>query len=74
MRDLRRYASQTTFRLVTGFILLLFLIGLGLIALFLGREAAILGFVCLLMGLAPLALIWMTLLVIEWIVRRENRE
>jgi len=72
-RDLRKYAQQTNVRLFIGFILLLFLIGDGLIFVFYGREAAILGFMCLLAGLAPLVLIWLAFLGIEFVLHR-NRE
>jgi len=71
-RDLRRYARQTNFRLFVGFLLLLLLLGEGLIWFLYGREAAILGLICLLAGLAPLALIWLLLLLAEKIVRRAN--
>jgi hypothetical protein len=73
MRDLRRYARQTSARLLVGFIAILFIIGIGLIWFFYGREAALLGLVCLIGGLAPLALIGISLYLIEWIVRRANR-
>ena len=69
-RDLRKYAGQTNVRLVAGGILLLFIIGDGLIYLFLGRGAAVMGFTCLLLGLAPLVLIWLVLWLIEVVVRR----
>jgi len=73
IRDLRRYAQQTHARLIFGGILLLFLVGDGLIYIFYGREAAILGFVCLLAGLAPLSLIWLALTILDWIVRHANQ-
>ncbi len=41
-RDLRKYASQTNFRLVVGGLLLLFIIGDGLIYYFYGKGAAVL--------------------------------
>ena len=69
-RDLRRYARQTNFRLFAGFLLLLFLLGEGLIWSFYGRQAAILGLICLLAGLAPLVLIWLLLWLAEKLVRR----
>lgn len=72
MNDLRRYARQTNARLLTGFILILFLIGDGLIYLIYGPNAAILGALCLVAGLAPLLLIWLILLVMEWFVKRHN--
>ncbi len=57
VRDLRKYASQTSFRLVLWFILSLFVIGIGLIWLIYGRNAALLGVLCLLGAGIPVALI-----------------
>lgn len=74
MRDLRRYSRQTNFRLIGGGISLLFVVGLGLIALFYGPGAAGMGLVCLLLGLSPLVLIWLALELIEWVARRANPE
>lgn len=51
--DLRRYARQTRFQLVLGFLMLLFVVGDGLIYLIYGREAAVLGLVCLASGFIP---------------------
>ena len=73
-RDLRRYARQTNVRLFAGFLLILFLIGDGLIYIIYGREAAILGLVCIIAGLLPLALIWMAFTLIDWVVQRAIRE
>lgn len=72
MRDLRRYSKQTTFRLVVGFIAILFGVGLGLIYIFYGRAGAWLGFVCLIAGLAPLVIIWGVLLLLGWIAKKVN--
>jgi hypothetical protein len=69
-RDLRRYARQTNIRLGLGGVLLLFLVGDGLIYFFYGRNAAVLGMVCMILGLAPLLLIGLALWIIEWIARR----
>jgi len=73
MRDLRRYARQTNIRLLIGFILLLVIVGDGLIYVFYGRGAALMGLVCLGFGLAPLALIFLILFMMEWLVRRFNQ-
>ena len=73
-RDLRRYARQTNARLLIGGILILFVIGDGLIYLFYGRSAALMGLVCLIGGLAPLILIWLVLTLMGWIVKRANYE
>jgi hypothetical protein len=69
-RDLRRYARQTNARLILGGVLLLFLVGDGLIYLFYGSQAAMLGAICMVAGLSPMLLIWLALVIIEWISRR----
>jgi TM2 domain-containing membrane protein YozV len=72
MRDLRRFAEQTNRRLILGGIALLFIVGDGLVYIFYGKEAALTGLVCLIFGLSPLLLIWLSLAVITWIVRRAD--
>lgn len=72
-RDLRKYASQTNIRLILGGILLVFLVGDGLIYLFYGRYAALIGLMCLSIGLMPLVLIWLMLMVLEWITKKADR-
>jgi hypothetical protein len=69
-RDLRHYARQTNTRLVVGFLVLLFLVGDGLIYLIYGQRSAVMGLICLLMGLAPVFLIWVILMGFELIVKR----
>lgn len=69
-RDLRRYARDTNVRLFVGFLLILFLVGDGLIWIIYGREAALLGLVCLLAGLFPLLLIAMVLWGIDLFLAR----
>jgi hypothetical protein len=72
--DLRKYARQTNVRLLTGFILILFIIGDGLIYIFYGRQAALLGVICLIFGLIPLLLIWGALWVVDVIVKKANQD
>lgn len=71
-RDLRKYARQTNTRLIVGGLLLIFIIGDGLIYLFYGRNAAIMGLLCLMLGLSPLILIWIVLWGLGWVVKRAN--
>ena len=73
-RDLRQYARQTNIRLLIGFIFLLFLVGDGLIYIFFGREAALMGLICLLSTLAPVLMILVALWVIDWIAQRANKD
>jgi hypothetical protein len=72
MRDLRHYARQTNLRLFVGALLILFIIGDGLILLFYGKNAALAGLLCLLFALAPVFLIWIALLLIDWISKRSG--
>ena len=74
MRDLREYAKQTNVRLGVGAFLLLFVVGLGLIYVIYGAGAAMLGMVCLLAGLTPLVLIFLSFVVLDWIQKRANRD
>lgn len=72
-RDLRRYARQTHVRLIVGGVLLLFIVGDGLIYLIYGPNAAVSGLICLGIGLIPLLLIFLSLAIMDWIVKRANR-
>lgn len=74
MRDLRKYAKQTDVQLGVGAFLLLFLVGIGLIYFIYGAGAAMMGFLCLLAGLAPLLLIFLSLALLDWIYKRANRD
>ncbi len=73
-RDLRQYARQTHIQLIIGFLLILFIIGDGLIYLFYGQGAAMMGVICLLAGLTPITLIIVSLWIIDWVVRRKDQE
>lgn len=51
--DRRKYARDTRFRLVIGFVLILFMVGDGLIYVLYGQGAAVMGLLCLAAGLIP---------------------
>jgi hypothetical protein len=72
-RDLREYARKTNVRLGVGALLLLFIVGLGLIYLIYGKEAASFGLFCLLAGLAPVVLILFVFFSIDWIMKHAGR-
>ena len=72
--DVRKYARQTNARLIMGGILLLFLLGDGLIYIFYGPSAAVMGLICLAAGLFPLLLIWLDLTAIEWVTNKYNSD
>lgn len=73
-RDLRDYARQTNIRLILIGITLLYILGGGLIYLIYGPGAAISGILCLSIGLVPLLLIFIFLAIMDWIVKRANRD
>ena len=70
MKDLREYSKETNVRLVLGAFILLFVIGVGLIWLIYGGNAAGMAFTCLLAALFPVILILGIFLAIEWILKR----
>jgi len=68
-RDLRDFAKQTNIRLgIAGFVLL-FVVGIGLIYFIYGPGAAGVGLLCLLGSLVPIALIFLSLYGIDWILK-----
>ncbi|MGZ6316221.1 MAG: hypothetical protein ACXWNQ_03095 [Anaerolineales bacterium] len=69
-RDLRAYARQTNVQLAFAAFILLFGLGLALIYFIYGPGAAGVGLVCLLGSLVPIALIFLALLGLDWIVKR----
>jgi hypothetical protein len=71
-RDLRKYAKQTNFRLLLGFFGLLLVIGIGLIYLFYGRNAALMGLICTGAALIPAILVWLVLWLMGYIVKKAN--
>lgn len=71
-RDLRKYAKQTSVRLGLGAFFLLFIVGVALIYFIYGAGAAMLGFLCLLGALVPVALIFLSLALLDWIQKRAN--
>jgi TM2 domain-containing membrane protein YozV len=73
-RDLRKYTRQTNIRLVVGALVLLFIVGDGLIYLFYGTSAALTGLLCLLAGMAPVLLIILIILFLDWITKHVNRD
>ena len=72
--DLRKYTEQTNIRLGIGAVLLLLVIGTALIWFIYGFGAAMMGLLCLLGALVPIALIFLSLQVLDLINKRANRD
>ena len=73
-RDLRKYASQTNVQLIAGALILLFFVGVGLIAWIYGPGAAVMAFLCLLGALVPVGLIALFLFGLDVLVKRINKD
>ncbi|HEX9014230.1 MAG TPA: hypothetical protein VF813_11960 [Anaerolineaceae bacterium] len=74
IRDLRKYSRQTGFRVVAGFLLLVFIVGDGLIYIFYGGQQALIGLLCLLGAMVPVLGVVIFLWIADWVVKRANRE
>ena len=73
-RDLRKYAQDTSVQLGVGAFLLLFIVGDGLIYFIYGKGAALMGLLCLLAGVAPILIIALFMILLNWVVKRANRD
>jgi hypothetical protein len=71
--DLREYAKSTNKRLIIGALVILFVVGLGLIAWLYGWAAAGMGLICILGGLAVVGLVALLFYFIGLIVKK-NRD
>lgn len=71
-RDLRQYQSQTFIRMMLGALTILIVLGDGLIFFFYGKQAAIIGLLCIFGGLAPILFIGLILKFFDWIIKRNN--
>ncbi len=69
---MRSYSRQTNRNLLIGFFVLLFVVGIGLVYWFYGKEAAYMGVLCILGGLLPVGVIWLILAGISWAAKKAN--
>lgn len=72
-RDIRKFATQTNVRLILGGLGLLFVVGLGLIALIYGPNAALMGFLCLLGGMVPVGLVVLVMFGLDIFVKKNYK-
>jgi hypothetical protein len=71
-RDLREFTRNTQNRLVFGFVLLAFVVGVGLIYIFYGKGAALVGLGCLLAAMLPVAIVMLFLWFTERMVKKHD--
>lgn len=73
MPDLRKFARQTESRLVIGLFVLLFTVGLVLVYIFYGINAALTGLLCLAGLLIPVLVILLVLSLIERFTNNDRK-
>jgi hypothetical protein len=73
-RDLRKFAAQTNVQLIAGAFILLFVIGIGLISWLYGVGAGVMAFLCLIGALLPIGLVVLSLMGLDLIVKRINKD
>lgn len=74
MSDLGKYKNETNLRLILGAMILLFLVGDGLIFYIYGASSALMGLICMILGFVPILLVVIVLKIVDWSVKRANRE
>jgi magnesium-transporting ATPase (P-type) len=72
--DLRKFAKNTNTQLVIGGFVLLFVVGLGLIALLYSPQAALVGLLCMLGGLVPIGLVALLMVGLNVVVKKIKKE
>jgi Na+/phosphate symporter len=73
-RDLRKYAGQTNVRFILGGLLVILIVGIGLIYVFFDVRAALMGLMCMVIGISILIIIWFSLWLMEKIVHGADQE
>ena len=71
-KDLREYTRNTQNRLIFGFLVLVFLVGDGLIYIFYGKGAAIVGLGCLVSALLPVGIVVLFLWFTDRLVKKRK--
>ena len=71
--DLRKYSKQTTFRLVAGGLIIVFVIAAGSAYFLYGSGAAVSAALCFLAGITPFVLEYFLLLVFDLIVELNRK-
>jgi hypothetical protein len=69
--SLRKYSTQTNFRMVLWFIFLIIFIGLGLVWIFYGKSAALLGLLCLAGAGIPVGLIALSIFGLDTFIKKQ---
>ena len=71
--DLRNHARQTKKRLVAGGLIIIFLLGIILIAVTYGTPAAACGLAFFLAAMIPVGMISLVLFLLQWVAERSER-
>ncbi len=72
MTNMRNYRRQGEIRAIIAFIIILFGVGDGLLWVFYGSQTALLGALCMLGGLVPIAVVFLIFSFLDWILKRRG--
>ena len=67
---MRTYSRQTITRLIIGGIVVLIVVGIGLVWIFYGKEAALSALICIGLGMLPLWIILIVFFLITYILKK----
>jgi len=70
--DPKKYAHQTHIRLIIGVMLIILIIGPLIVNAIYGRNAALSALMCMGGALIPIAVIFISLYLLDWVVKRRN--
>ena len=73
-RDLRKFNRQTAIRLIIGGLILLFVVGTALIYFIYGADTTFSSLICMAAGMVPVGMIVLILWILDWIVKRADRD
>jgi hypothetical protein len=74
IRDLRKYARQTDIQLLSGFFILLIVVGLGLVFFLWGAGAAVSGLICVGVTLLPVLVVLGVIWLLDYLARKARGE
>ena len=70
--DPKKYASQTRFRFILGVLLIILIIGPLIVNAIYGINAALSALLCMGGALIPVAVIFISLYLLDWVLKRRN--
>jgi Na+/melibiose symporter-like transporter len=74
VKDLRKYAQSTNFRLILGGLILVTVVAFILIALFYGINSALFGLICVFAALIPISIVLFLFFLLNRYISNERKK